>query len=133
MFSGTVEENLRMVKSDATAEEIEKALKTACAWDFVQTLPGKLQYNIGGRNKGLSEGQAQRLSIARALLKKAPIMLLDEATSALDMELEKQLLKSLMTDGNVRTCIFITHREAALDFCNRQYLVDNKTVVEKQG
>ena len=123
MFAGTIEENLKLVNPTAEQDEIENALKIACAYDFVQELSGGLQHKVGGRGKGLSEGQAQRLAVARALLRKAPILLLDEATSALDEETERQMLHNLMTSGCIRTCIFVTHRPGAMEFCNKKYNV----------
>ena len=91
MFSGTIAQNMRNVKPDATDEEIITCLKTACAWDFVHKLPDGIYSTIGERGRGFSEGQVQRLSIARALLKKAPFLLLDEATSALDTVTEHRM------------------------------------------
>ena len=128
MFAGTIEDNLRLTKPDASPEEMERALRTACAWDFVQELPGALRYTVGGRGKGLSEGQAQRLAVARALLRGAPILLLDEATSALDEATEEQMLRNLMDSGLVHTCIFVTHRPGTMKFCTRQYTVHGGTV-----
>ena len=128
MFSGTIEENLRLVNPNASEESIEKALKIACAYDFVQQLPDGLHHKIGSGGKGLSEGQAQRLAVARALLRGAPILLLDEATSALDNETEQKMLKNLMNCDLIRTCIFVTHRTAALQFCTRQYHVQDGEV-----
>ena len=132
IFSGTVAENLRISKPDATEEEMIDALKTACAYDFVMELPGQLEHMVGGRDKRLSEGQAQRLAVARALLKKAPILLLDEATSALDMETEAKLLKNLMESGMVKTCIFVTHRPAGKDLCSRSYSIREGIVREEK-
>ena len=91
MFSGTIAENHRNVKPDATDEEIIEALKLACAWEFVEKLPDGIESQIKERGGGFSEGQAQRLSIARALLRKSPILLLDEATSALDLATERKV------------------------------------------
>ena len=80
IISGTIAENMRMVKEDATDEEIIEALKVSCAWDFVEKLPETINSNVGERGRGLSEGQAQRIAIARAVLRDAPVLLLDEAT-----------------------------------------------------
>lgn len=121
IFSGTIAENLRISNPKATDEELIEALKVACAYDFVMALPGCLDHVIGGRDKRLSEGQAQRLAVARALLRKAPILLLDEATSALDMELEAKMLQNLMKSGFAHTCILVTHRPAGRDMCDRSY------------
>ena len=132
MFNGTIAENLRISNPDATEEELLEALKTACAYDFVMALPDGLNHVIGGRDKRLSEGQAQRLAVARALLKRAPILLLDEATSALDMDTEAALLKNLMESGLVKTCILVTHRPAGKELCSRCYHIRDGAVLEVQ-
>lgn len=131
IFTGTVAENLRVSAPEATEEEMIAALKVACAYDFVMALPGGLEHVIGGRDKRVSEGQAQRLAVARALLRRAPILLLDEATSALDMETEAKLLKNLMESGMVRTCILVTHRPAAKAICNRSYYIRDGVIREE--
>ena len=131
MFAGSIEDNLRLTRPDATDAQLEEVLKIACAYDFVRELSGGTAHLVGGRGKGLSEGQAQRLAVARALLRGAPILLLDEATSALDEATEKQLLHNLMTCGLVRTCIFVTHRPGTMKFCTRQYRVGEGTVHEE--
>lgn len=131
MFAGTIRENLLLTNPQAGEGQLEQVLRTACAYDFVMELPGKLDYTVGGHGKGLSEGQAQRLAIARALLRGAPILLLDEATSALDEETEHQLLQNLMDSGLVHTCIFVTHRPAATTICHRRYRVAEGTVREE--
>lgn len=131
MFAGTIRENLLLTNPQAGDALLEQVLRTACAYDFVMELPGGLDYKVGGHGKGLSEGQAQRLAVARALLRGAPILLLDEATSALDEETEHQLLQNLMDSGMVHTCIFVTHRPAATTICRRRYRVADGTVREE--
>lgn len=125
MLSGTLAENMRNVRQDATDEEIIEALKMACAWSFIEKLPEGINSPIQERGGGFSEGQAQRLSIARALLKKAPILLLDEATSALDIDTEKEVLKNIMADDYPRTTIITTHRPSVLRMCKRVYSIRN--------
>ncbi len=130
LLSGTVEENLRMVKEDATEEEIVQALKTACAWDFVQKLEGGIHGKLGERGRGISEGQAQRIAIARAVLRDAPVLLLDEATSALDVETERQVLRNIVRQNPNKTCIVTTHRPSVLGLCQRVYRVMETRVRE---
>ena len=116
MMSGTIRENLQMGNVDATDDEMYEALDVACA-DFVRSLPDGLDTEFSEQGGGLSEGQAQRICVARALLRNCPLMILDEATSALDSETEKKLLNNLLTDKS-RTIIFITHRQVVLDYCD---------------
>jgi len=123
ILSGTIAENLRMVKEDATDEEMEEALKIACAWDFVDRLPRKMHTPLGEKGRGLSEGQAQRIAIARAVLRDAPILLLDEATSALDVTTERQVLRNIIQQRPNKTCIVTTHRPSVLNMCQRVYRV----------
>lgn len=129
VLAGTIAENLRMSDPDATDEELYHVLKIACADEFVIALGG-LEHVVGGRDKRLSEGQAQRLAVARALLKKAPILLLDEATSALDMETEERMLRNLMECGLIKTCIVVTHRPAGKELCRRCYQICDGAVQE---
>ena len=130
VISGTIAENLRMVKENATDVEIEDALRIACAWDFVEKLPDGINSTVGERGRGLSEGQAQRIAIARAVLRDAPILLLDEATSALDVTTERQVLKNLLIERPTRTCIITTHRPSVLNLCSRVYRVMETKVTE---
>ncbi len=129
MFSGSIAENMRNVKPDATDEEIVEALEMACAWDFVSRLKDGINAKVGERGGGFSEGQAQRLSIARALLRKSPILLMDEATSALDVATERKVLKHILRDSYPRTCIVTTHRPTVLSMCNRVYAIREKRCV----
>lgn len=126
MFSGTIAENMRNIKPEATDADIIEALKSACAWDFVNALPDGIHSKIGERGNGFSEGQSQRLSIARALLRHSPILLLDEATSALDVATERKVLRNIMTDEYPRTCIVTTHRPTVLGICDRVYQIADK-------
>ena len=130
ILSGTIAENLRMVREDATDEEIIEALKTACAWEFVEKLPGTIQFKLGEKGHGLSEGQAQRVAIARAVLRDAPVLLLDEATSALDVATERRVLKNIVTRKPNKACIVTTHRPSVLSLCQRVYRVVDKQVTE---
>ena len=119
LFSGTIEDNLRYGNFEATEEEIYEALKNACALDFVNELENGIETVIGEKATGISEGQAQRLAIARSFLRKKPILILDEATSALDPETEVSVLKSVKSLPHKPTCIIITHRPSALNICHR--------------
>ncbi len=130
ILSGTISENMRMVKTDATDEEIIEALKIACAWDFVEKLPDTINSTIGERGRGFSEGQAQRIAIARAVLRDAPILLLDEATSALDVTTERKVLKNIINQRPNKTCIVTTHRPSVLNMCQRVYRVMETKLTE---
>ena len=130
IFSGTIAQNLRMVKEDATDEEIIEALKIACAYDFVKKMPEGINSEVGPRGLGLSEGQSQRISIARAVLRDAPILLLDEATSALDITTERNVLRNIIQQKPNKTCIVTTHRPSVLNMSQRVYRVMDKTVTE---
>ena len=117
LMSGTIRDNLRLGKLDATDEEMRRALRLSCA-EFVNDLPEGLDSQCSEAGGGLSEGQAQRISIARALLRNRGIMLFDESTSALDPETERQLLHNLLQDHD-KTIIFVTHRPAVVDYCDQ--------------
>lgn len=129
MFSGTIADNMRNVKEDATDEEIVEALKMACAWEFVSRLGDGINAKVGERGGGFSEGQAQRLSIARSLIRKSPILLMDEATSALDVATERKVLQNILKDSYPRTCIVTTHRPTVLSMCNRVYAIRDKQCI----
>ena len=127
LFSGTLRENISMFTDEVTEEEIWEAVKAACIDRFIAELEEGLDTVIGERGLGLSEGQAQRVAVARALLTKAPILLLDESTSALDEAMEAKLLKNIagMKD---KTCLIVTHRKAALRICDYRIHIENAKV-----
>ena len=126
VMAGSVAENLRLGCPDASDAELEAALQDACAWEFVSQLPLGIHSPIGEGGKGLSEGQAQRLAIARALVRKAPVLLLDEVTSALDWETEQRVLQNLVRRG--LTTVVITHRLSVLSLCGGAYRVEDGQV-----
>ena len=123
LFSGTIEENIKMGKPDATEEEIQEALKAACACEFVEELEDGLNTVLGERGFGLSEGQAQRIAIARALIRKSPLLILDEATSALDEKTELKVLEGIEKLEPKPTCLLITHRRSVLKICDRELVL----------
>ena len=130
LLAGSIAENLSIAKEGASREEMKTALEMACAWEFVKNLQEGLETKLGERGKGLSEGQSQRIAIARALLRNAPVILLDEATSALDEETEKKLLKNILEKAPEKTCIVTTHRPGVLRLCRRVYRVENGKIAE---
>lgn len=130
LISGTIADNLKMVKPDADAAAMEQVLRAACAWDFVSQMPGGLDASVGEHGHGLSEGQAQRIAIARALLRAAPILLLDEATSALDVATERRILRNLVQKYPNKTCIVTTHRPTVIGLCSRVYQISGGVLRE---
>lgn len=130
LLSGTIAENMRLAKREATDDEIINALKMACAWEFVEKLEKGINNDIYERGKGLSEGQAQRIAIARALLKDAPVMLMDEATSALDVETERNVLRNILQKSPEKTFIITTHRPTVLSMCDRVYRVVDRKITQ---
>ena len=125
LLSGTIADNLRMVKPDASDAQLRAALEAACAWDFVSAMDGGLDASVGEHGHGLSEGQARRIAIARALLRDAPVLLLDEATSALDVATERTILRNLAARYPHKTCIVTTHRPTVISLCRRVYQVSS--------
>ena len=122
LLSGTLRDNLRIGAPEATDEQMNEALRLACA-DFVSELPAGLDTTFAEQGGGLSEGQAQRIAIARALLRPGSIILLDEATSALDADTERMLLDNILRDRK-KTVIFVTHRQAVVGYCDRVIRVE---------
>lgn len=129
LFSGTLKDNVTFIRADASEQEIEFALKVSCADEFISNLPNGLDTEVGENGVGLSEGQVQRIAIARAILTKAPVILLDEATSALDENTEAKVLDNLKGLENV-TLIIVSHKKAALGICNRRIRIENKKIKE---
>ena len=127
LFSGTIRDNLLMGNPDATEEDMRQALETACAGFVMNRLDG-LDTACGELGAGLSEGQAQRIAIARALLRKGSVLLLVEATSALDMQTEQELLKNLSRREAGRTIICVTHRPAVIAYCSQ--VIEMKRIIE---
>ena len=131
LFTGTIKENITYGNIDATYEEIKKACINACAFDFINELDDKFDTVLGEKGFGLSEGQAQRISIARSFLRTRPILILDEATSALDAKTEISVLKSIKNLEHKPTCIIITHRPGALAICDRILRLEDGNLIEE--
>ena len=124
VFSGCIADNLRVVKPQATDDELIDALKNAHAWSFIEKLPDGIYTQMNEKGVNFSEGQVQRISIARALLRNAPVLVMDEATSALDAKTEATVLENIMKSYPNRTCVITTHRPSMLQYCDRVYEVD---------
>lgn len=132
LLSGTLRENIAFVAPDADDEAILDAAKIACAYEFIAELPQGLDTKISERGGGLSEGQVQRIAIARAILSGSPVLLLDEATSALDEDTEERLLSNLRAMENV-TCIIISHKKAAEKICDKVISIEDGHIIERKG
>ena len=126
LFSGTIKENILMGKKNATDEEIREALESSAAWDFIKDFPNGIETVIGEKGVGISEGQAQRIAIARALVKRAPFLILDEATSSLDESTELRVLEGVRKWNPSPTCLLITHRRSVLAYCDREIVISDK-------
>ena len=130
LLSGTIRENLLMGGVEATDDELRDALAAADALSFVEGLPGGIDARVGERAGGISEGQAQRIAIARALVRPAGLLLLDEATSALDEETELAVMRALRHRSPRPTCVVVTHRRSVVSFCDRVLLLREGHLVE---
>ena len=128
ILSGTIKENIAFY-SKLDSEKIKKSAKVAELYDFIETLPDKFETNLGEKGLGLSEGQIQRLAIARAVYYDAPIILLDEATSALDEETEYKVLKNIK-ELKDKSCIIISHKNAALTICGKKIAIKDMQIAE---
>ncbi len=122
LFSGTVRENITFLNETASEEEIAEAMRISCVSSFIDELPDRLETKIGEHGFGISEGQAQRIAVARAVLSGSPILLFDEATSALDEETEAELLKNI-SEIKDKSLIIVTHRKKALEICNKHLIL----------
>lgn len=133
LFSGTIYENITFMNGNRSQEEINRAISLSCCDDFVNEFEIGLETVLGEHGHGLSEGQAQRIAIARAILYDSPVILLDEATSALDEVTEKRLIKNLRKLES-KTVLIITHKKAALSVCNKELkIIDGRIILEKAG
>lgn len=130
LFSGTIEENVRYGKINATIQELERAAEAANATDFIKNFPDGWNTMIGERGTGLSGGQKQRISIARVFLKNPKLLILDEATSALDSESEAQVQDALDNLMKKRTTIIIAHRLSTIVNADKIIVMDKGKIVE---
>ena len=131
LFSGTIKDNILIGRTDAADEDIKEALKLASAWDFVEDLPEGINTRIGEKGLGLSEGQAQRIAIARAIIRKAPFMIFDEATSALDEGTEQKVIHGLEQLSPRPSCLIITHRKSILKYCTQELMISDKKIYSR--
>lgn len=133
LLSGTIRENILLVNPQATEDEMMTAIRVSCAAEFIFSLPDGLNTVIGEKGKGLSEGQIQRLAIARAIVSGQPILLLDEATSALDAATEEKLITNIRSLTG-KTCILISHKKTALSVCDKEIRIGNGklTTIERR-
>ena len=127
LFSGSLRDNVTFIKEDATEQEINRALEISCAKEFIDLLPQGLDTVVGENGVGLSEGQIQRIAIARAVLCDAPVVLLDEATSALDEETERKVLDNFRAIQDI-TLIIVSHKKAASSICNKTIKIKDKKI-----
>lgn len=133
LMSGTVRSNLLLAAEDASDDEMWRALYLADAEDFLRKIPSGLDTAVSEKAGGLSEGQAQRIAIARALLRKCPVLIFDEATSALDEETERRIFERVVKEADA-TCFIITHRKSMLRYCDTvmEILADGSVITRKQ-
>ena len=127
LFAGTVRENVAFAAPDANDDQVRRACEAACAWDFAKELPQRLDTMIGEHGQGLSQGQLQRLAIARAVCSGAPVMVLDEVTSALDGKTEADVLANIAALPG-RTVFVAAHRAKAREFATMRLRVDGGVV-----
>ena len=126
ILSGTIKENIAFYR-EINEERITEAAKTAQIYDFISQLPDGFDTVLGEKGLGLSEGQIQRIAIARAIYFDAPLLILDEATSALDENTELQVLKNIKESG--KSCIIISHKKASFEICDKIIRIENKKII----
>ena len=131
LFSGTIKDNVLIGRTNATDDDIKDALKLASALEFVDELPEGINTRIGEKGLGLSEGQAQRIAIARAIIRKAPFMIFDEATSALDEGTEQKVINGLEQLSPRPACLIITHRKSILKYCTQELMISDKKITSR--
>lgn len=131
LFEGTIQENIALIRPDATTEEIIAAAKAAAAHDFIMALPNGYNTQVGERGSALSGGQRQRIAIARTVLQNPRLLILDEATSALDYESEQQVCRNLMEFFQDRTVLFITHRLNTVKNADTIIIMDQGVIAEQ--
>ena len=132
VFSGTIEDNLRIVKNDATDEELQNVLQQAELTSLINSLPQGMQTELNENGANFSQGQLQRLAIARSLIRKSLVLLMDEATSALDSQTESRVLENIMVSEPTQVRIITTHRASMLKYCNAVYKIMNDGTLERQ-
>lgn len=130
ILSDTIRENITFVNPNISEQDLEKALKISCCKSFIDQLDNGLDTIIGENGSGLSQGQLQRIAIARAIVSKAPILILDEITSSLDSKTEEDIINNIKSLKNI-TCIIVTHRNNIAKLCDKEYVVENKNIREK--
>ena len=129
LLSGTIRSNLLTADESATEEQMWKALEIACADDFVRKCGKGLDTPLSEKAGGISEGQAQRIAIARAILRNRPVLILDEATSALDEATESRIFERLTSETD-KTCFIITHRRSMLKYCDSVFEIDGEGFIK---
>ena len=130
ILSGSIRENITFVNPNISDDDLDKALEISCCKSFIDQLEHGLDTKIGERGKGLSEGQLQRIAIARAIASKAPILILDEITSSLDSKTEEAVIQNIKNMKDI-TCIIVTHRNSVSKLCDKEYIVEDKNMREK--
>ena len=128
---GSIRENITFVNPDISENDLRQALQVSGCDEFVNKLQNGIETILGEKGKGLSEGQLQRIALARAIASGAPILIFDEITSSLDRKTEEKILENIKKMKN-KTIIIVTHRESVSKICNREYVIENKEIKEKK-